>query len=159
MDYVLEKVRNNSFRVNDLTIARCTSWISEAAKEIHPSTIKKCFFRTLNMEMFNSPDVIGIDPHHELELLQNKIQEYIGGESKLTPLDVIDFVMDNEFMADVDTCLEHEDDDEDVRIPDAKKLLEGTLSIKDLRIYLSNTGCHQEEIYLNYIMEKNESHT
>jgi hypothetical protein len=37
--------------------------------------------------MFKSPDVTDIDPHHELELLQNKIQEYIGGESKLTPLD------------------------------------------------------------------------
>jgi len=158
MDYVLEKVRNNCFRVNDLTIARCTSWISEAAKEIQPSTIKKCFFRTLNLEMFKSPDVTDIDPHHELELLQNKIQEYIGDESKLTPLDVIDFVMDNEFMADVHTCIEHEDDDEDVLIPDAKKLLEGTLSINDLRIYLRNTGCHQEEIYLNYILEKIQKH-
>jgi hypothetical protein len=42
MSYVLEQVNNGTMNLNNVTLARCIPWFSEAAQGIKHSTIRKC---------------------------------------------------------------------------------------------------------------------
>jgi len=54
MKFVVRRVRDGGFRMNELSLARVSPWITEAVHAIKPETIRKCFARTLHLGIFET---------------------------------------------------------------------------------------------------------
>jgi hypothetical protein len=83
MSYVLEQVKNGTMNLNNVTLARCIPWFYEAAQEIKHSTIRKCFYKTLKLDIFNQEDNDN-ELKEDLQMLQDSMQIFLGDKKKLT---------------------------------------------------------------------------
>jgi len=156
MNYILDQVDNNVFRLNELTLHRCIPWFVEACKELSPLTIQKCFYKTLKMEMFKPADVVVLKTEmtQTMDALLNAVGQFMGREVPI--IDVMEYLTkDNDIKAEIDNA---ESDNEQIAIPDPRTFLKQRFTIDELKNYLRETGCVREQNYLSAIIEKLECH-
>lgn len=154
MNYVLDRVSKNDFRLNDITIQRIVPWFAQAAAEIKPSTIQKCFYNSLKLDMFLQQASSPMQPEiiDDLTSLQDTVGLFFGDQN---PPDLIQ--ISNFGMIDAEYAEENVSDDEEqehVIVADPKLFTEGSFTMAQLRTYWRNTGCVREEKCVDIMMEK-----
>jgi hypothetical protein len=137
MEYVLQQVDNNSFKMNEITLYRIVPLVLQAAREIKPCTIRKCFYNTLKLDIFNPVHAENLtDTAVGLQLLLHAMKKYLSNENELSIMHVLYFAIeDGEIVKKILV---------DVVVENPKEFTEGTFTMSQLRSYLVNTGCINE---------------
>jgi len=158
MNYILDEVDRNSFKLNNLTLHRIIPWLVEACKEIKPLTIQKCFHNTLKMDVFKptlSEETIS-EAQKTFEALSESVQRYFGVDvraSEILEYATFDNVLPYVAINDIDS-----EDEDNIVIPDPKLFLEGKFTMAQLQSYFRETGCFRELSMIDPLIERLEKH-
>jgi hypothetical protein len=162
VNFVCERIEENrgSFKLNEITIAKIIPWVKESFMEVEASTIRKCFYKTLKLEMFSdeskeyeeSIQQELADPLPKaLSTLTEIVELYLG--TRVNPMELVEYALHDPHI-DIQEDFEEESDD-DIIVENPSTMMAYNNSL--LR-YFTNTGCPMEVYHCLELKKKLQKH-
>ena len=136
------------FKINEITLVKAVPWLIQALEEINPLVIQKCFYKSLEIDLFK---VAGDDVNELGNMIENlklQMSTYLGrrvSESEVQAFALEDerSWVDDELLEEGDESEDDDENEEDVVVEDPSLFLD---VVARLKTYFRNTAC-PEAVY------------